>query len=142
MPHLPKRLEAIRNATASIVRFSLHSGRLYGANDVVYALNAAVDVRNNENVSIKVDRTLLLWAFAIKGDGDIALKYDLFFGYQHDRNILYCSKVEPDGRHEGARNCFAVLGCFSSIDAARAAKVKRLHIQLSKAVKFDLIQFL
>ena len=139
MPTLPKRLAVVRAAVASLLRNSLRSGSLYGADDIANALNIAAGVDGNSSTSTKVDAALLLRAFANDAEDEFVLVYGDHFCRRQDRNVLYVRKTTKPGRHGGKTVAF---GRFSSIDAARRVDVVPWHFALDEQIRVRLAQIL
>ena len=123
MPVLPKHHTPLRLATAHVLLSPDHSGKLYGAEDIAYAINDAVDVTNNPSVSTKVDATALIRAFANNNADDFVLPYDGFFGHTGDQHVLYVRRGTRGGRHDGGSKYSLLFGRFSSMEAGRGAHV-------------------
>ena len=112
MSILPKHHAPLWLATAAGLLFPDHSGKLYGAEDIAYAINDGVDVINNPSVSTKVDTMALMRAFANDNAYYFVLPCDIFLVVT-GANMCYTSVGEQDkgGTMEAANilSCSGVL---------------------------------
>lgn len=141
MPTLPKRLFVVRAGVASLLRPSQHAGNLYADDDVAHALDAAAEVDGTDAIDRNVDVSLIVNAFAHDAADEYVLGYSNHFDYPRDKNVLYIRKFRKSGRHGGMRFTLLV-GRFSSLEAARRAKVVRWNINIEEPVRDRLVQFL
>ena len=74
MPILPKYHAPLRLATVDILLSPVHSGKLYGAEDIAsYTINDMTNVTNNPSMFTKVDVTALLHTFANENEDHFAM---------------------------------------------------------------------
>jgi hypothetical protein len=78
-----------------------HAGSLYSAKNIVDALNAAANFNGNAAISLGIDVSLLLRAFANDAADKFFLAYDEVFGHCRDNNVLFIWRAKRVGRHNG-----------------------------------------
>ena len=135
MPTLPCSFAPVGAAVASMLLSPSHSGSLYDADDVAMGLNVAAGVY--KNTMSGVNSTLLLRAFA-HGADEYVMQYDVAFGCSGDGNVLYVRRRRHGGRHGGRT---LLLGRFSSMEAAKRAKVVPWHVEMGDSARSGLIKY-
>ena len=88
MPVLPKKLAAIRNAVASILRSGEHVGMLYSAGDIAAMLRIAADADNNSDIGIDINSNMVARAFIFEQKSEYYLSYSNYFGHEGDGYLL------------------------------------------------------
>ena len=142
MPTLPNRLAAVRAAVASLLRNQNHAGSLHSAEDIADALNAAADFNGNAAISLGIDVSLLLRAFANDAADEFVLAYDEVFGHRRDKNVLFIRRAKRVGRHEGKGQQRMLVGRFSSMETVMRANVVPWHVAIDKEVWTGTVNFL
>ena len=130
MPILPKYHAPLRLATVDILLSPVHSGKLYGAEDITsYTINDMTDVTNNPSMFTKVDVTALIHAFAKEIEDHFVM--------------LYVRRETRRGRQNGSsKYSLLLIRCFSLIEARWGAFVVLLCVTMEDNVRDGLVCYL
>ena len=142
MPILPKYHAPLRMVTADILLSPVHSGKLYGAEDIAHTINNMADVTNHPSMSTKVNVTALIHAFANQNENHFFLPYDgLFWSHRGPKHAIRPSgnKTRAD---DGSRQYSLLIRCFSSMEAGWGAYVVLVCVTMDYNVRGGLVCYI
>ena len=114
--------------SSDILLSPVHSGKLYGAGDIAYAINDVADVTTNPSMFTKVD---ILYCRTMG-----------YFGRTSDQHMLHVCRETRQGRHDGSSKYSLLFRCFGSMEAGRGAHVVLSCVTMEDTVRDGLVCYL